>query len=207
MKQIANLYLFNASERKVTVRGLTIPQASLLLVVNSSRNQVLHDASAGPGVSAYEFLAGDTVVTLVADTTSFADSDSLTIYYEDGSNREESTTIADLDTIKGSRPAAWLTDGNAVPVSAILRGAAVQSLGIVGPASVQVAAGNPERKYLLVQNLSEAAMHLGFGEAATLDHTRIDAGGSISFEQGFVPTDLLELKGVQSGQKYCLITS
>lgn len=118
MKQIANQYEFDASERKVTIEGLSIPQARLLLIVNATRNQILYNFAGGPGSTAYAAEGGNTVVTLAADTTAFPDSDSLTIYYDDGASHEEVTTLTDIDSIKGSNPASWLAAGD-VPVGGL----------------------------------------------------------------------------------------
>lgn len=116
MKQIANLYSFDASSRRLAISGLSIPQARLLLVVNASRNEVLYNFAGGPGATSYAIEGGDTVLLLTADTTTHADTDALTIFYDDGLSREESLSITDLHTVRGSQPGAWLS-ATQVPVT------------------------------------------------------------------------------------------
>jgi hypothetical protein len=109
MKQIANNYTFDASDKKVTLTGILVPLQRVLLIVNATRNQVIFNfAEAGRGAMNVESVSGNTVITLQYDTTTFADTDSLTIYYDDGLSREESLTLTDLDKIAGANPAEWL---------------------------------------------------------------------------------------------------
>ena len=218
MKQIANLYSFDASARSLSITGLSISQARLLLVVNASRNEVLYNFAGGPGVTSYALEGGNTVLHLLADTTSHADTDALTIFYEDGLSREESLTITDLQTIQGSLPAAWLT-GAEVPVAGPLtdtqlRAQAIVSRAVsdsfstlsgnVGTAAATVLAGAP-RTYLLIQNLSPAPLHANFGADASTATLRLDAGAALIFEGNFIPSNYVSLIGTTANQSYCIL--
>jgi hypothetical protein len=73
-------------------------------------------------------------------------------------------------------------------------------------------AANPNRTYLLIQNLSDIAMWLNFGTAAVADQPSIclkacavagdGSGGAIVFEGSFVPTDSVSLYGATTGKKF-----
>lgn len=218
MKQIANLYTFDASGRSLSITGLTIPQARLLLVVNASRNEVLYNFAGGPGVDSYGHEAGNTVLHLLADTTAHADTDAITIFYEDGLSREESLTITDLQTIGGSQPAAWLA-GDEVPVTGPLTDAQLRAQAIVSRAvsdSFSALSGNvgteaatvlagAARTYLLIQNLSAAPIHANFGAAASTATLRLEAGAALVFEGNNIPSDSVSLVGTAANQPYYIL--
>jgi len=203
MKQIANLYSFDAAARQVTIQGITIPQARLLLIVNATLGQIVYNfAAPGLGASAYD-AAGNTTLTLACDTSTHSNSDQLTIFYEDGMNAEEVVMLAELNTVGGAAPAPWLTtEGGNVPV-AIASGMALSEVaGSASLSSTQVLAVNPARRYLLIQNLSAAALHLSFSGVAATSTLRLDSGASLCFEASAVPTNALRLLGTQAGQNY-----
>lgn len=200
MKQIANLYSFNAAERRVIVQGLIIPQARLLLIVNATRNHILY-SFAGPGSTAYAMEGGNTVVTLEENTSAFSDADSLTIYYDDGASREEITALSDLITIRGAHPASWLASGD-VPVDPVKSISLSEITGIAPDADNEVLTANPGRNYLLIQNLSSAPFHISFGGTATTSTLRIDAFGSIVFDGGVVASNAIRMIRTVAGQQY-----
>lgn len=203
MKQIANLYTFDAAARRVTITGITIPQARLLLIVNATLGQIIYNfAAPGLGATSYQ-AAGNTVVTLACDTTAHSNSDQLTIFYEDGMNAEEVVMLADLNTVAGAAPAPWLKNGGgSVPVT--LGGSATVSevTGTAALTSSEVLAANASRKYLLIQNLSTATMHLSLGGVASTSTLRLDGGASLCFEGNTVATNAIRLIGTVAGQKY-----
>lgn len=61
--------------------------------------------------------------------------------------------------------------------------------------SQTVMAENPSRAYLLFQNISDTTMWVNFGSAAAADSTSIQvlAGGAITFNSGWVPTDAVNV--------------
>ena len=203
MKQIANLYTFDAAARRVTITGITIPQARLLLIVNATLGQIIYNfAAPGLGATSYQ-AAGNTVVTLACDTTAHSNSDQLTIFYEDGMNAEEVVMLADLNTVAGAAPAPWLKNGGgSVPVT--LGGSATVSevTGTAALTSSEVLVANASRKYLLIQNLSTATMHLSLGGVASTSTLRLDGGASLCFEGNTVATNAIRLIGTVAGQKY-----
>jgi hypothetical protein len=212
MKQIANLYSFDPTARRVTIQGLSIPQARLLLIVNARLGQILYDGQS-LGATDYQNVSGNTVVTLASDTSAQSSIDFLTIYYEDGQSAVEGMALSDLNTVGGSDPAPWLKKGGGnVPVeilsggSAGSGGAASVSLsevtGTAALSSTQVLAANTSRKYLLLQNLSAAAIYISFGSVVSTSTLRLDGGASLCFEGTAVPTNALRLLGTQAGQNY-----
>jgi hypothetical protein len=202
MKQIANLYTFDAAARRVTIQGITIPQARLLLIVNATLGQIIYNFAA-PGLGATSYQAtGNTAVTLACDTTAHSNSDQLTIFYEDGMNAEEVVMLADLNTVGGADPAPWLKDGGgSVPV-AITGVSVAEVTGTAALTSSEVVVANAARKYLLIQNLSTATMHLSLGGVASTSTLRLDGGASLCFDGNSVATNAIRLIGTVAGQKY-----
>jgi hypothetical protein len=203
MKQIANLYTFDAAARRVTITGITIPQARLLLIVNATLGQIIYNFAA-PGLGATNYQAtGNTVVTLACDTTAHSNSDQLTIFYEDGMNAEEVVMLADLNTVAGAAPAPWLKNGGgSVPVTLGGSAAVSEVAGTAALTSSEVLVANASRKYLLIQNLSTATMHLSLGGVASTSTLRLDGGASLCFEGNTVATNAIRLIGTVAGQKY-----
>jgi hypothetical protein len=100
MKQIANSYAFDAATRRVTITGITIPQARLLLIANATLGQIIYNfAAQGMGATAYQSTAGNTVVTLAFDTTTHANNHQLTIYYDDGLGQGDIVAQAEIEAI------------------------------------------------------------------------------------------------------------
>jgi hypothetical protein len=91
MKQLATTYAFSASSKTVTLNGVNVPQGHVLLIVNATRGAILYNfANASLGATAYS-QGANTTLTLAASTAGMADTDSLTIFYDDG---KESTLMA-----------------------------------------------------------------------------------------------------------------
>jgi hypothetical protein len=206
MKQIANLYTFDAAARRVSITGISIPQARLLLIVNATLGQIIYNfAAPGLGATSYQ-AAGNTVVTLACDTTAHSNSDQLTIFYEDGMNAEEVVMLADLNTVAGAAPAPWLKNGGgSVPVTLGGSAAGVSLAEVTGTAALtssEVLVANAARKYLLIQNLSTATMHLSLGGVASASTLRLDGGASLCFESNNIATNAILLIGTVAGQKY-----
>jgi hypothetical protein len=61
---------------------------------------------------------------------------------------------------------------------------------------------NASRRYLFIQNLSSAAIHLSYSGPASLSTLRLDPGASLTFEGQTVPTNAIAMLPVQEGQKY-----
>jgi hypothetical protein len=211
MKQIANNYTFDASDKKVTLTGILVPLQRVLLIVNATRNQVIFNfAEAGRGAVNVESVSGNTVITLQYDTTAFADTDSLTIYYDDGLSREESLTLTDLDKIAGANPAEWLNapgQGQVaarVPVNGVRTLAFAEIPGTAPEDPTDILPANAGRSYLLFQNLSEQPIHLSFSGPATTSSLRVDGGGGLVFESGIVPSNAVSILRTAENQKYYL---
>ena len=166
-------------------------------------------ATQGLGASAYEIASGNTLVTLASDTSVHSNSDQLTIYYEDGMNTVEAITLADINSIGGAAPAAWLkTGGGNVPVAIMSGGAGgggaalSEATGTAALSSSEVLVANTARKYLLIQNLSTAPMHISFAGVASTSSLRLDGSASLCFESSVVASNAIRLIGTQAGQKY-----
>lgn len=62
-----------------------------------------------------------------------------------------------------------------------------------------------DRRYLLIQNLSTAAIVVNFGSPATTTGIRLDAGSSLSFEGLFVPINSINVRGTQEGLSFIVV--
>jgi hypothetical protein len=214
MKQIANTYTFDASAGIVTVLGLSVPQSRLLLVVNATRNEIIYNFAGGPGTSEYTISDGNTVLTLAADTSTHSDADSLTIFYDDGLSREESLTITDLQTVRGSNPAPWLSQSS-VPVRAnssflqVSRFISTTQSIASGHVVATLDAGQA-RRYILLQNQSTLPIDVLFvgsddeipSDSADYSQIRIPAGGALCFEGLFVPQNRILIFPTAAGQQF-----
>jgi len=84
MKQLATTYTFSASAKTVTLNGVNVPQGHVLLIVNATRGSIIYNfANSNLGATAYN-QGANTTLTLAASTAGMADTDSLTIFYDDG---------------------------------------------------------------------------------------------------------------------------
>lgn len=70
-----------------------------------------------------------------------------------------------------------------------------RSSAAVGGSSVQLAAANGDRRYLLIQNVAAVVVWVNFGTAAVADQPSIKilADGSLVFEDNFVPTSTVNV--------------
>lgn len=88
MKQLATNYSFNADAKTVTLTGLNVPLNYVLLIVNATRNQIIYNL-ADPATGAQSYAQGaNSVITLKANLDGMANSDQLTIFYDNGSPSE-----------------------------------------------------------------------------------------------------------------------
>lgn len=71
-------------------------------------------------------------------------------------------------------------------------------------AAQDVAAANPNRRYLLVQNASSGDLWVDLGADAVLDSPSIVLGprDALVFESGLIPTDRVSVRGATAGQKF-----
>lgn len=112
MKQLATTYAFSASAKTVTLNGVNVPQGHVLLIVNATRGSILYNfANANLGATAYS-QGANTTLTLAASTAGMADTDSLTIFYDDG--RE--TSLMAVQGPKGADGAAGTDGGDGAEV-------------------------------------------------------------------------------------------
>ena len=93
MKQLVREYLFDASARTVTLTGLAAVDQEALLIISNALDGVLIYNFADPALGA---TVSGNVITLDFDTTSMADTDPLTIFYEDESTPASLASITDL---------------------------------------------------------------------------------------------------------------
>ena len=73
-----------------------------------------------------------------------------------------------------------------------------------GGTSQQVMAKNTARRYLVFQNVSDTAMYVNFGGAALVDtdSVKINAGGSLTFSDEWVPADAVHVICATTGKKF-----
>ena len=79
------------------------------------------------------------------------------------------------------------------------------STGMAPLASAVLLAQSTARRYLLIQNLSTAPLHINFGAAASTSTLRIDAGGSLVFESNYIPQNAIHMIGTTAEQKYIIL--
>lgn len=188
MRQIANQYLFNAAQQRVTILGLNVPISRLESIVNSTRNQKIWDRPSYLGTVSYS--SGNTVVVLDFDTAGFEDSDFLTIYYDDGRSGEESVSISYLDKIGGAEPAEWLKKGSTARLPVDVGGASL-SFG-------DITASFPDRQKIS-HNTSDVTNSNRFP---------VDARGSsgvLTVVMGVAPQASASVLPAQSGRRYLFI--
>jgi hypothetical protein len=91
-------------------------------------------------------------------------------------------------------------------VTAPVIGALTDRSGAItaGGTSQQVAAAKTNRAYLLFQNISDTAMWLNFGAAATADNNSIflNSQGSMLFSGSFIPSDSVNVLCATTGKKF-----
>jgi hypothetical protein len=79
-----------------------------------------------------------------------------------------------------------------------------RSAATTGTSSQEVMPANESRVYLVFQNISDTIMHINFGAAATADSNsiRVNAGGSVTFNGGWVPSQAVNVICSSSGKKW-----
>jgi len=74
--------------------------------------------------------------------------------------------------------------------------------------SAQALASDTNRRYLLIQNISDTDMYFNFGATATTDNLFIAKNGSgIVFETGYVPTDAVNVICSAASKKYFILSA
>jgi len=73
-----------------------------------------------------------------------------------------------------------------------------------GGTSQQIFSANTSRRWLLVQNISNAVLYVNFGAAAVVDSNSIKLNANASYESpaGFVTTATVTVIGATTGQKF-----
>ena len=88
MKQLATSYSFNTVAKTVTLTGLDVPLNHVLLIINATRNQIIYNL-AEPALGAQSYQQGaSSVITLKADLAGAANTDQLTIFYDNGAESQ-----------------------------------------------------------------------------------------------------------------------
>ncbi len=88
MKQLATNYSFDAAAKTVTLTELNVPVNYVLLIINATRNQVIYNlAESALGAASYQ-QGANSVITLKANLDGMANSDLLTIFYENGAESQ-----------------------------------------------------------------------------------------------------------------------
>ena len=88
MKQLATNYQFNALNKTVTLTGLDVPLSYILLIINSTRNEIIYNPIVS-SLGSQSYVRGtNSVITLKKDTTTFSNTDDLTIFYDNGAESQ-----------------------------------------------------------------------------------------------------------------------
>lgn len=171
MKQLVGsdlgAYTFSASGKTVSITGLTITLKleQILLITNVTRGIVLFNfADATLGGT----INGSNVITLTCSTSGMSDADRLQIYIDVDIPRD--ATIANLITV-------W----NHYTVT-------------VGTTTIQLIAANPNRKYLIIQNVSSNILYMKYNASAVSNQgIRLVASSAyeMSNTQGNLTTTLI----------------
>ena len=111
MKQVHANYTFVASTKTITLTGLNIAQDQLLLVTNATRGVIYYNFASSSHRAVVTAGANTTVVLTDASTTGHADSDQLTIHYDDQLSTQ---TIA--GTVTATLNLSNLVDGQAIGI-------------------------------------------------------------------------------------------
>lgn len=102
-------------------------------------------------------------------------------------------------------------DGYLVPKIRPSGGTLTERSGTIttGGVSQQIMAANADRKYLLIQNISDIDMWFRFGAtgaaADTVDNWKLPAGGSFTMEGSFVSTQAIQIIGATTGKKFSAV--
>lgn len=79
----------------------------------------------------------------------------------------------------------------------------------LGGTAQTIAAANQNRRYFLIQNISDTALWVNFGTTAVADQPSIklgpdsgSGGGTLVFEGNFCPNGLVSLIGATTGKKF-----
>jgi hypothetical protein len=73
------------------------------------------------------------------------------------------------------------------------------------PTSQSLAAASSTRKYLFIQNISSAPIHVNFGTFASTTSPRLDPGASFTFEGTFIPQNAVWVQGTAENQRFCIL--
>jgi hypothetical protein len=88
MKQLATSYSFDTTAKTISLTNLNVPLNYVLLVINATRNLVIYNL-AEPALGAENYVQGATsVITLKANLTGMANTDQLTIFYDNGAESQ-----------------------------------------------------------------------------------------------------------------------
>ena len=111
MKQLATNYSFNVTSKTVTLTALNVPLNYVLLIVNATRNTVIYNL-AEPTLGAQTYLqAANSVITLKADLTGMANSDQLSIFYDNGAESQIVLVQGPVGAAGASAYAAAVSNG------------------------------------------------------------------------------------------------
>jgi len=85
MKQICTNYTFDVANQQITLNGINVPLAQVLLISNATTGQLLYDFANGTGPLSYT--QGTNSVLILRSSLALegaSNTDKLTIYYDDG---------------------------------------------------------------------------------------------------------------------------
>jgi hypothetical protein len=163
MKQLATSYTFNSTAKTVTLNGVNVPESQILLI--TGKGKLLYSFADGIGSAGYT--QGTNSVITLQNSKGLINSDSLTIFYDDGLTDQQSVVQGNLTNRSGT-----ITTANT---------------------SQQIIAANTNRRYLLIQNHSDSIIYIAFGVTATTSNGigLTPGGGSLIYENGFIPTQAI----------------
>lgn len=93
MRKRITSYTFDASEKTVTLTGLTVSQEGVLIIYNTTDNIELYNFA----ISTNSITVTGSVITLSYNTTSMDDTDDILIIYDDGATALTDTELRTSD--------------------------------------------------------------------------------------------------------------
>ena len=156
-----------------------------------------------------------TIQSVSATSTANSSQNPIYIRLSDGTSTPDTATVKSVrDRIGDTDVTAWSGTGTG-NLNAVLKGIWSKispsmgnlsvSTGMAPLASAVLLPQSTARRYLLLQNLSTAPLHINFGAAASTSTLRLDAGGSLVFESNYIPQNAIHMIGTTAEQKYIIL--
>lgn len=228
MKTLLTNYSFDPASRTVTFNNISFAQNRLLLIVNSSRGEIIYNfADPALGATAFANTNGDeissqfwygrsTTVTLSYDTTTHAATDVLTIFAEANNPNQQILPVESFsESIVPSENSGPNIAEQGLRVFAQTRGHVLgrvaildttpQILSEIGkfqgswPSYLFFQNQSPQNMYLMPTSIEDAGGYLGITD--DWPWILLAPGASLTYESAFIPAGGWRAKGETAGQR------